>query len=142
MKVVSKQDIEKMDDDLKIEKKKHEKDLNKVVNPPKMKPISKMRSEGASSRINLNQFKSLAAIPTNQPPRYNEYKQSLRQVAAETVSKLAPDEADTVKDKLMASRDIANICADKLFDLDLIENEWLVLGLTIAGKILEAKTGV
>ena len=141
MKVVSKQDIEKMDDDLRIERKKHEKDLNKVVNPPKMKPMKKTRSQGAPHRINLNHFKSLA-MPSNQPPRYTEYKRSLRNIAAETVSKLAPEEADTVKDKLLASHDIANICTEKLLDLDLIENEWILLGLTVAGKILEAKTGV
>ena len=139
MKVVSKQDIEKMDDDLRIEKKKHEKDINKVVNPPKMKPI---RKSAPPPSINLNQFKSLANQSPRPPPRYTEYKRSLRHIAAETVSKLAPEEAETVKDKLLASQDIANICTDKLFDLDLIENEWILLGLTVAGKILEAKTGV
>jgi len=137
MKVVSKQDIEKMDDELRVEKKKHEKDLNKIVNPPKMKPIKKSHPP---PRISMERF---ANLPRPPPARqYSEYKRSLRHVAAETVAKLAPEESDAVKDKLLASHDIANLCAEKLFDMNFIENDWLVLGLTIAGKILEAKTGL
>jgi len=42
----------------------------------------------------------------------------------------------------MGSKDIVDILSDKLMDLDMIENEWLVLGLTVAGKFLEANNGI
>ena len=141
-KVISKATIDKWNDDHKIEQLKHQKEIKVAVNPPKQKV---MRSYGRRSapqhRVDpvalMNRIQQINSVSNE----YNEYKDSIKRTTASIIGSLGKNEEEqqSVREKIMTSGDIASICSKKLMDLNVIENEWAVLGLTIAGKFLEAK---
>jgi len=150
MKIISSNEIQSLNDKKSIEDKKHTKELNKAVNPPKMKIKTSRAPKSApmsASRLkNILKYQSMESggesavrLPKSQ---YQEYKQSLKESTINVVTSLQPEYADTVRDKLLGSNDIVNILSEKVMNLDLIENEWLILGLTVAGKFLEANQGI
>lgn len=145
-KVISKATIDKWNDDHRIEQLKHKREINVAVNPPKPK-----RTYGGGGRVKesrrstidpttlMNRISTLNGFKSASP--YNEYKDSIKKTTANVISSMGSnaEEQKTVRDKIMTSADIASICSRKLFDLNIVENEWAILGLTLAGKFLEAK---
>jgi hypothetical protein len=71
--------------------------------------------------------------------QYQEYKTSIREAIhyGMTLIERNPSYKDGLKQKICASRDIRTILDNKLRGVNLIENEWLVLGLTLCSKVIE-----
>ena len=145
MNIVSKEEVDKWNDKHKIESMKHTKSLRTIVNPPKPKKLPRIRQPRNHSVSPETMFKGLSYV-SNQlsapPCPYNEYKDSIKKTSASLLSSVDANNQEALKQKILESNDIATICANKLMDFSGIENEWLILCLTIGGKILESKFSV
>jgi len=151
MKIITSSDIQSLNDKKSIEEKKHTKEITRAVNPPKMRarrtPAPRKDRVISASRLkNILKYQSNPISDLSPPSapksQYKEYKNSMKETSINLITSIQPEYADTIKDKIMGSKDIVDILSDKLMDLDMIENEWLVLGLTVAGKFLEANNGI
>lgn len=149
MKIISSDEIQSLNDKKAIEEKKHTKEIFKAVNPPKQRPRRtpaprRERTVQASRLKDLLQFQSPQSsnVVPSAPKQYKEWTNSMKETAIKTVVSIQPEYSDTIRDKLTSSNDIVSILSDKIMNLDLVENEWLILALTIGGKFLEANTGI
>ena len=150
MKIISSDESQSLNDKKEIEEKKHTKEIFKAVNPPKQTPRRtpaprRERTVQASRLKDFLQFQSSQssnAVPPVPKQQYKEWTNSVKETAIKTVVSIQPEYSDTIRDKLTSSNDIVSILSDKIMNLDLVENEWLILALTIGGKFLEANTGI
>ena len=158
--IVSKSTIADWNDKSKVNEMKHSKELRTQVNPPKM--FQAPRSRGGVSRgrraqvqsmrqhssmLDPSRLASLLGRSASEPAEYREklhdyreYKESIKKSSTQVLGKLIGDNVDqqaSVRDKIANSKDIATIIANRIGDLDLFQNEWLILCLTIGGKYLE-----
>ena len=139
MKIISSDEIQSLNDKKEIEEKKHTKEIFKAVNPPKQRPRRtpaprRERTVQASRLKDFLQFQSSQssnAVPPVPKQQYKEWTNSVKETAIKTVVSIQPEYSD-----------IVSILSDKIMNLDLVENEWLILALTIGGKFLEANTGI
>ena len=152
MKILSSQEIKSLDDKKSIEDKKHQKELNHAVNPPKPRrtrmSVPRQREQKSSmdparlAKI-LGNAKKMSPTQDFLPQNdYREYKESLKRSAIGLVSSMEGEHKEIIQDKLANSNDIPKILTNQLLDLDLIQNEWVILALTIGGKFLESRAGV
>jgi hypothetical protein len=142
MNVISKDEVDKWTDKYKINNMKHTKSLRSVVNPPKARKLPRIR-EPRMHTITPQALTQFCGSFSSSVSPYNEYKESIKKSTVTLLSQLNPTETqDVLKEKILASGDIGKICASKLMDYSGIENEWLILGLTVCGKFLEARCGV
>jgi hypothetical protein len=153
--VISKQEINQWSDKHKVDDMKHQRNLRDEATP---KPQMALKSSGRSrpKRIHSQSMtpQRIQSIlsnvnPSSSPPihrpvgQYKEYKDSIKKTGTHFIASYAGrDNTDNVRDKLQGSEDIQKIISNKIGDLDLVDNEWGVLGLTVLGKFLEAKFGV
>jgi len=162
--IVTKSTIQEWNDKSKINDMKHNKDLRTAVNPPKMVQFKKPSGSGRAERMQRQRNHNttfdpsrlasiLSGIPREgaeagerRPPTpYKEYKDSIKKASTQVLSSFAGENTDnqeSVRNKLANSKDIADILANRIGDLDLFQNEWIILCLTIGGKFLETRCGI
>jgi hypothetical protein len=161
--VISKEEINQWTDKHKITDLKHQKEIRRQVEPkpPVMlkgkqsktpRPVAQPRNH--STAFNPQRIASILKgvsrddsasyhHRTLPPSQYREYKESIKKTGTHLIASYAGrDNTDNVKEKLSSSEDIQKIISNKIGDLDLVENEWGVLALTVLGKFLESKFGV
>ena len=75
-------------------------------------------------------------------PQYNEYKSALKSGVNTLFSQIERNDAykHSFKDKISNSHDIQTILDNKLSAFNWIENENIILGLTVVAKLLENRT--
>jgi hypothetical protein len=142
-KVVSKAEIQELDNVKLINDKRENYELTKLAKPEKKRPLV-----SAPRRVKVPQqapipkamLESLMKPP---PPRYNEYKRSLNNVIDKGLSSIELDERlkSGLVDKIRSSNDIQMILKDKIFDLidPLASNDFLALVTTIGAFYIENK---
>ena len=150
MKVVPKSIISSWNDKCQVDKMKHAHSLRKEVNPEK--DLTRIKNRGRAPRpppmrarsINPDKIRDILnqdiPMTCNQ---YGEYKDSIKKCSSSVIATcLGENESGTLKEKITTSDDIQKILTDKITDLPLLSSEWIVLGMTVAGKYLETKCGV
>jgi hypothetical protein len=149
MNIIPKEKINEWNDKSKIQSMKHSKSIRQVVNPPKQKRLARIRQpreHTINPRILFNDASQLTNILRggSSVSKYNEYKESLKKSSAYLLANAvgSSQDSENIKQKLQESQDIATICSEKIMDWNGIENEWVILCVTILGKLLESKIGV
>jgi hypothetical protein len=146
MKVIPKSTISSWNDKNQVDKMKHSYNLRKEVNPER--DLSKIKNprrlpQPKAPKINMKSIReALGSQPLPMATDYCEYKQSLKNCSGNIIAQSIGDETGTLREKITNSKDIQDILANQLFSIPAVSNEWIVLGLTLAGKVLESKCGV
>ena len=139
--IINKTTINKWNDDLKVNEKKHARALNEEAAPKKFKiPRGTSGRAPRAQRHTPDISELLKIMPSPKGgTQYTEYKESLKESALKLIASIEPNpEYNTsLKGRIANSRDIQSILATKFIDLDFIDNDWGILAATICAKYIE-----
>lgn len=153
VKIVSKTEIDTLDNEKFVEDKRESLVLAQQARPIKRQPmVSAPRTirmprpaAAPKPKVSREQIEALIARqkPPPQPPRYTEYRQSLSNSIDSALSLVEKDSnmKGGLVDKIASSRDIQTIVKDRVFDLidPVTSNDVLALITTIGSFYLENK---
>lgn len=142
MKVVSKEQINIMNDESKVADKKHNRDLLNQANPkkPRFKPPKPSRPPRPPRAVRIADLQALGVAPS--APVYNEYRKSFKDSALKLVTSMeSPEHQEGLAEKIVNSKDIQSIIVQSLPVFET-ENNLTTLVFTVLGKFLENRLGI
>ena len=143
--IVGKSDLAKMSSQHELTRKLQTKTINKEANEllqPKKRPKT-VQLKGRASRPQKPNVKLLEYLEHKRAEaEFNEYKMGIREVLYWGFSRLERNDKfkEGLNQKLHRSGDIKRILDNKMRCIDFIENETVILGLTVLSKILENRS--
>lgn len=154
VKIVSKKEIETLDNEQFVEEKRESLTLAQQARPEKKRPlISAPRGvrmprsrppPPPPSNPEVSQIERLIAKQMMTTPRYSEYRESLSNTIDNLLSFFEGDKTQkgSLIDKIRGSRDVQKIVKDRLFGVidPFVDNDIVALVTTIGSFYVENKT--